>query len=104
MADRIDTSSTPPPRRAEATRASGAQQTSNRDAPVDEVAATTAVTTQDTEINSTLVQRLQEEVTAAGEIDRQKVENIKQAISSGEFVVDPGRVASAFIQVEALLA
>ncbi len=103
MADRIDVSSTQPTRRADAARPGGTTQTENRNQPVSEPAAPTA-TQRDSEVAGNLIRRLQEEVSGSNEVDRQKVESIKQAISSGEFQIDAGRVASAFIQVEALLA
>lgn len=49
-------------------------------------------------------EQLKTEVANSQEVSRQKVDEIKAAISRGEFQVDPQRVAQAVIELEQILS
>lgn len=46
------------------------------------------------------LQNLERQLADVPEIDRSKVDAIKQALASGEYQIDPQRVASKFIEIE----
>lgn len=54
-------------------------------------------------VESERLQALRERIDNTGEVDRERVDAIKARIASGEYVVDPQRVAAKFAELEGLL-
>lgn len=57
----------------------------------------------DRSVESTRLQALRERIDNTGEVDRERVESLKERIANGEYVVDPKRVAAKFAELEGLL-
>lgn len=47
-----------------------------------------------------LLKRVEETLARTPEIDRQRVDSLKQAIANGEFQVDPRRIAAQVLRLE----
>lgn len=58
----------------------------------------------DQSVESSRLQALRERIDNTAEVDRDRVESLKERIASGEYVVDPKRVASKFAELEGLLS
>ncbi len=103
MVDKIDGPSPGPARKPDSARTPAATPAGRPGEPVSEASPTTAVRPESEVVESTLLKRAESEVNNAPDVDRQQINRIKEAISNGEFQVDPERVAKAFIELEALL-
>ena len=106
MVDRIDGPTPGQTRKPDAGRVGSSQQTpqsGNRDEPVQDVSATTASNRESEVFSSSVLKRAEAELATSSEVNREQVNRIKEAISNGEFRVDAGRVAQAFIELESLL-
>ncbi len=95
MVDRIDSSSLNQARKLDTSR-SGAATKSTGAAPV------SPMPQRESTVETSLLQRTSAEIANSDGVDRQKVEEIKNAIRNGEFSVDADEVAKAFIDLEML--
>lgn len=58
----------------------------------------------DRSVASSRLQAVRDRIDNTPSVDRERVESIKQRIASGEYAVDPQRVASKFAELEGLLS
>lgn len=100
MVDRIDSSGIQP-RRPELAAGKSAESGSGR-SEVAEIAATNPLASGELG-NTSTYEQLKQRVNDSGDIDRQKVEDIKLALKRGEFTIDTQRVAKAVVELEQLL-
>ena len=99
MVDKIDNSGLTQPRRLESSSQRGSVETREQGSVSDDQALPRSRAEA-----TTTYERLQQAVGGAGEIDREKVAEIKAAIGRGEYTLDAGRVATAIVNLEQLLA
>lgn len=102
MVDKIDSSGIMP-RRPDALANKASESGSSNRSEVSEVAAAKPLDSRELGGTSTYEQ-LKQRVNESGDIDRQKVEDIKLALKRGEFTIDVSRVAKAVVELEQLLA
>ena len=104
MVDRIDGPTPGQTRKPDANKPVGApQQSPSSSEPVQDSSAAGAVQRDSDVLASSVLKRAEAELATAPEVDRERVNRIKEAIASGEFTIDPERVAKAFIELESIL-
>ena len=97
MVDKIDNSGMPQSRRLE--------PSNSRPAPVSEGESQqpAAAPAETASRGVSTYEQLQSKVSETGDIDREKVEQVKAAIQNGEYTVNAQRIAQAVIDLEHLL-
>lgn len=96
MVDKIHGVSATPLRRPDAARAESAGAAARPAAPASAPAAATVTSVR----SNSLLARAEQAMAGTPEIDQKKVDDIKAAISRGEFKVDARAVARAFLDME----
>lgn len=102
MVDKIDGNNGIQPRRNDTFAAKAPESGGNSRSPVSDIAATHPFDSREMGTTSTYEQ-LRQRVQDGGDIDQQKVNDIKQALQRGDFAIDANRVATAVVELEQLL-